>query len=242
MDCEKALELTGIWFSGFATWAAVIAALGLPRLYRPRLEAICDPDSFACSTYISGPALGAGIEEYWVKLGIFNNSDYLADDVQARVILVACDALSARPSYNSFSSWWLKLSGMDATSISVPPRFTQFVDLCFVHREPVMAGSPLRLAAVRQSMQGWDIEHKKIIQSVRLTLATDCVNSIIVSISGKNTSAAYYRIDLKYAPKSETLSQGESAIRAALRVSKPRIISGNIQALFVRANAERAGT
>jgi hypothetical protein len=237
MTTEKWLELGGIWFTGLGTLGAVVAALGLPKLYRPRLRAICDLDSFACSTFVTeSQALGQGVEELWVKLGVLNPSNTLAEDVQVRVILVIRDARSSRAKFKSYSSRWLKLSGMSAIGIAIPPRFTQFVDLCFVHLEPEAARNPLHLAGVRPSMESWEVERLRICQSPSLTLDSDCVNTVVFAVSGRNTPAAYYEIDLEYAASADTPPpRGEEAVRSALQVNGPRRIDRNIHKIFRRS-------
>lgn len=238
MDNEKLLELAGVWFTGVATWGAVAAALGLPRLYRPKLRAICDLDSFACSTFVSEwPALGSGVEELWVKLGVVNESNSTAEDVQVRVIMVIRDALSERPNYRSYSSWWLKLSGMSAIAISIPPRFTQFVDLCFIHvpAEP-KASLKLVLAAVRSKLQPWEAEHRRLCESPSLTLTPNGVNRVIFVVSGRNTLAAYYEVDIQFSPPmAKRQRHNESALRSGLTIGTPCRIDRKIRKLFSRS-------
>jgi hypothetical protein len=232
MTTEKLIELVGIWFTGIATLSATLVALFLPKLYRPRLSVSCNKDGIGSSSYVIGTDSGASaFEDLWIKIGVKNRGSMNAEDVQLRLIMAHNTKMSGRRGYRLFSSWWLKVSALNAVSISIPPKYTQYYDLCYivVRRNP--GSTSLYLAAVRPPMDEWNLERKNIENDPHRVLKAGCVYNIVFAVSGKNTHASYWQISLAYdiptSPESDQPS--EATLRRAIQVGSPKLVSRQIE-------------
>jgi len=235
MTTEKLIELVGIWFTGIATFSATLVALFLPKLYRPRLSVSCNKDGIGSSSYVFIDRSGSPpMEELWVKVGVKNKSGLNAEHVQLRLIMAHNRGMAGRQGYKSFSSWWLKVSALNAMSISIPPKYTQYYDLCYLVADRDGSSVSAYIPAVRYPMRDWNIEKEHIERDPNRKLEPRCEYDLVFAVSGKNTHAGYFQISISYDvpdfPRSDgfTLSS-ETAIRRAIRVGPPTRVSRQVE-------------
>jgi hypothetical protein len=218
LDYLKLLELGGIWFTAFV-------ALVLPVLYRPRLRLLARHDGVGSSTYLAEPGPG---EELWLKMGVANRTGLNAEEVQVRLILARQRGVQGRAAYRVFSSWWLKVSALPLTEISIPPKYIQYVDLCYLSVGPQRNNAKLYMAAVRPPVGQWDIEKAAIEAEPKLRLDAGAEYDILLAVAGRNTHASYWRVSLKWSVPELVAGEaiyGEDRLRAAVTLSNPRKVS-----------------
>lgn len=232
-DLTQILELVGVWFSGLATLSAALVALFLPRLYRPRLSVTCNKEGIGSSSFLFTDSPSASeVAELWIKVGVKNSSGLNADDVQLRLIMVRDESSNGRRAYTLFSSWWLKVSALNIVSISIPPKYTQYYDLCYLVVNRDRKRGALHLVAVRPPLDEWEIEKPHIESDPKRTLFPGREYGVIFAVAGRNTHAGYYRISIAYdVPRDGFgLDTDENALRNSIRVSQPERVSPGIEA------------
>jgi hypothetical protein len=233
MALEKIIELVGLWFTGLATFSAALVALFLPKLYRPRLSVSCNKDGIGSSSYMLVDAPGSSpVAELWIKVGVKNKSSLNAEDVQLRLIMTHDNALPHRQGYRLFSSWWLKVSALNIVAISIPPKYTQYYDLCYLAAHPSRSVS-VHLLAVRPPLEDWTSEKARIESDQKRTLQPGCEYNVVFAVAGKNTHAGYYEISISYDVPSQLQTHGlaldEAALRRAIKIGRPQRVSREIE-------------
>lgn len=226
---DRIIELVGIWFAAIATFLATLVALFLPKLYRPRLSVSCSKDGIGSSSYMFEETKGRRpIEELWIKVGVKNTSSLNAEDVQLRLILTRNRTIPGRPGYKLFSSWWLKVSALNTVSISIPPKYTQYFDLCYIaaHQERRLTA---HLLAVRPPMEEWHLEKENIESDHYRMLQPRCEYDIVFAVSGKNTHAGYFQISVSYDATLQSDGPNEAALRSATKVRPPKRVRSQIE-------------
>ena len=233
MTTDRIIDLVGTWFAALATLSASLVALFLPKLYRPRLSVSCNQDGIGSSSYLAAyDSDSKPIEELWIKVGVKNKSGLNAEDVELRLIMIRDKTVPGRKGYTMFSSWWLKVSALNTMSISIPPKYTQYYDLCYLQARQDPRSMLVYLPAVRAPMSGWAVEKKEMESDPARVLRPRCEYDIVFAVSGKNTHASYFQISVWYDDISDRLQsdgQNESALRQAIKVSQPTGVSSQIE-------------
>jgi len=141
-----------------------------------------------------------------------------------RLIVTRRRDVAGRGGYQVFSSWWLKVSALPLTEISIPPKYIQYVDLCYL-----VAGSApaLYLVGVRAPVREWDQERAAIEAEPKLRLDPNVQYDILLAVAGRNTHASYWRVGLSWQlpTSSRPASLGEDDVRAAVKLSEPRRVA-----------------
>jgi hypothetical protein len=232
MATDKIIELVGIWFAAIATFAATLVALFLPKLYRPRLSVSCNKDGIGSSSYMFDDTPGSSpIRELWIKVGVKNKSGLNAEDVQLRLIMTHNRTMPGRQGYKLFSSWWLKVSALNTVSISIPPKYTQYYDLCYLVAHRDSRSISVHLPAVRPPMGDWHSEKENIESDRYRMLQPRCEYDIVFAVSGKNTHAGYFQISVSYDGPDSLQSDdlNEAALRHAIKVGPPKRVSTQVE-------------
>ncbi len=227
---DRMIELVGIWFAAIATFLATLVALFLPKLYRPRLSVSCNKDGIGSSSYMFEETKGRWpIEELWIKVGVKNTSSLNAEDVQLRLILTRNKTMPGRRGYQLFSSWWLKVSALNTVSISIPPKYTQYFDICYLAAHRDSRSLTAHLLAVRPPIDEWQVEKNNIESDQYRTLQPQSEYDIVFAVSGKNTHAGYFQISVSYDAAIQSDGPNETGLRSAIKVSPPKRVRSQIE-------------
>lgn len=223
------LEVIGIWFTGFATFLAVVLALFLQRYserrQRPKLCVQYDTNDKSDNRYLPpGPAgTGAEREELWTRLRVKNISNTPAKDVEVRFIGVESAGVRVnRP------SWSFKVSNFDAVSIRIPPKFTQYFDLTYVKNElTTREDLSCYLVIVGGGPRPWPDEKARIEQAEKDNkLEIGSRHDLFFAVVSSNADANYYRMAINVRvrkaedPPPDKLL-GEAYLRSRVEVVPP---------------------
>ena len=222
-DAIQVWEVVGTWFSGFATFLAVVLALFLQRFRRPRLSVRYEASYSGDNRYVPSHRLGnhGNREELWVRLRVKNTTRATAEDTELRLISMRRE----RQESEDRSSRWLKVSHLDKIAISIPPEFTQYFDLAYIINEHDSSNDiSLEIAALNPPFLAWDeqklINEQSGINNLKIGFKYD----IVFAIVSRNADATYYKVGLKALPRENVdplSTHGELYLRGRVELSKP---------------------
>lgn len=219
------------WFEAFGIWFTAFVALFLPVLYRPKLRVFAKPAGIGSTTYVTIDGGGWIDEELWFKIGVNNPSTLNAEDVQVRLIFARERGRNDRSAFRMFSSWWLKVSALPLTEISIPPKYIQYIDLCYLQVTGGTNEASLFLVAVRPPVRDWKTEKESIESAPNLRLDPLIEYDLVLAVSGRNTRASYWRMRVKWTPPVEGTKRlhGEGALRRAVVIGQPTKVARHLE-------------
>lgn len=200
------LEVIGIWFTGVATILAVLVALFAQifteKLRRPRLQVEHDNNHMVDKRYLP-PARAKTPncperEELWIRLRIKNLSNVPAINVQIRFIGTLREGESIR---EQRPSWWFKVSNLNAVSLTIPPKFTQYFDIAYVKNEVGPSEASFYLAIVRGDSTSWQDEKARIEEYEGNKLEVGFMYDISFAVVSNNADARFYSMKTKVLPR-----------------------------------------
>lgn len=201
------LEVIGVWFTGIATFLAVILALFLQRYTerrrRPRLHIEHDSTKKGDMRYLP-PRLAATTpgperEEMWIRLRVKNTSYTPARDVELRFISSLQEGGTVR---ENRPSWWFKVSNFNGACVAIPPQFTQYFDLAYVKNEVGSAEDvSFHLASVRGNLSDWPVEKARIESKEENRLLVGFKYDLFFAVVSSDADAKFYRMEVKLLPR-----------------------------------------
>lgn len=206
-------EVIGIWFAGLATVSAVALALYLRHIYerrqRPKLFVVYDREQKSDNRYVLPPFAATSScqkgqklpdqEELWVRVHVQNASKATAKDVELRLISIQREK---KGSADDRPSWWFKASNLNATSLVIPPKFTQHFDIAYV-KNTVESSADLSfyLAIVPPDLLPWPQEKTRIEsdeQNNRLDIGWKY--KLLLALVSSNADAKHFQMEIKVDP------------------------------------------
>jgi hypothetical protein len=243
MDFRKLLTLLydpviAAYFSGTATIIAVLLALFLERYFehrrRPKLSVEFDRNQKGDLRYLPPPLAGEmregeEREEMWIRLRVKNTSGTPARDVEVRFICTQRERSTIR---ENRPSWWFKISNLNAVSLTIPPKFTQYFDLAYVkniQRSP--EDISFYLAIVHGDLPPWTQEKVRIESDMKNNkLDLGWTYDLFFAVVSSNADAKYYRMRVKVAPKKTddpALEEllGEDRLKVRIKLDCPQEVT-----------------
>ncbi len=226
VDTLRIIEASGNWAAAFATLAAVGVALWLQvwlnRKRRPKLELIYDHKSPSDNRYLapsddaSGP--GKNRQELWVRLRVRNTSRHPARDIELKLIATI---VGNDPQRQNRPGWSFKVSNLDASAVTIHPKFTQYFDVAYLIFKKDTSELSAHFVLTMPDTLSWNSEKKRIEENIQYTgITIGWPHQVLFALVGSNIEARYFRMDLQVAPvKAKEIT--EVVLRTCLVANQP---------------------